>query len=79
MDIYSLLQTIIFLIPVAALIWKASQLSAKIDRNADEIAKLWNSEKEFRTVVSEIKGSINDIKISTARIEEKITKTGDKQ
>lgn len=72
--VYSILQTVVFLIPVCTLVWKASQLSAKIDNNTADIAELKTSEKEFRNVISVIKSDLNDIKVSLAVLTEKMIK-----
>lgn len=71
-SVYNIVQTIVFLIPVAALIWKASAINSKVDDNEKRILKLETSEKEFRSVVSDIKESLKGIEIALARIDEKI-------
>lgn len=86
-SVFGLLQTVIFLIPVAAIIWKASALSStvenletKVDYNIskfcsdhkDMSARIEEERKQKDETIMTIMKTLNEIQQSIVRIETKI-------
>lgn len=67
------IQTIIYLLPIATLIWKAAQTNADLKqmrKDLDELeSKNINSRREVDTTVKDISALLNDIRVAVARIE----------
>lgn len=67
------IQTVIYLLPVATLIWKAAQTNADLKqmrKDLDELeTKNIGSRKEVDTTIKDISSLLNDIRVAVARIE----------
>lgn len=70
------LNTVVYLLPVAALIWKASTLAAEVKDLRHDLSVLQSQVKDEKnatdSVILTITSSLNDIKLSVARIETKL-------
>lgn len=71
-----LIKTVVYLLPVLALIWKAARLTSKVDQNESRINKLTQVVREqdagHDVLLSGIQNALNDIKVSIAKLETKI-------
>lgn len=67
---------LIYLLPLAALIWKAAQLAADVKDLRHDLSVLQEQVKDEKnatdSVIVTITASLNDIKLSVARIETKL-------
>jgi ABC-type transporter Mla subunit MlaD len=76
-QIISLIQTIIYLLPVLGIVWKASQLSSKLSENEKDINGLgdklnkWKDKTDLK--LEEIDASINSLNVVMSRIETRLT------
>lgn len=70
--LWRLISVIVFVLPIAGLIWKAAVQSARIKDMAEKLRRLEQqvieNEKNSKSDISEIKQSINQINISNAEI-----------
>lgn len=70
------INTLIYLIPLVTLIWKAATMAAQIKRNEEEIMRLREQVDEEKhatdSVIVTLTGMLNDIKIAVTRIETKL-------
>ena len=86
-SVFDLLQTVIFLIPVATIIWKASSLSSRVENleskvdynitkfctdHKDMSAKIEEERKQKDETIMTIMKALNEIQQSIVRIETKI-------
>jgi peptidoglycan hydrolase CwlO-like protein len=76
-QIISLIQTIIYLLPVLGVVWKASQLSSRVTENEKDINsigdKLNKWQDKMDSKLEEIDASINSLNVVMGRIEAKLT------
>lgn len=78
-----LIQTIVTLLPVAALIWRASKMASQIETLQREVNRLEKVQtEETRTTdkdISVLTDMLNEIKIAVTRIETKLEARRDLQ
>lgn len=78
-----LIQTIVTLLPVAALIWRAAKMAGQIETLQKELQRLearTEGEKHATdSVIVTLTAMLNDIKIAVTRIETKLEVRGDLQ
>jgi ABC-type transporter Mla subunit MlaD len=76
-QIISLIQTIIYFLPVLGIVWKASQLSSRVTENEKDIngvgEKLNKWQDKMDSKLEEIDASINSLNIVMSRIEARLT------
>jgi ABC-type transporter Mla subunit MlaD len=76
-QIMSLIQTIIYLLPVLGIVWKASQLSSRVTENEKDISgigdKLNKWQDKTNSKLEEIDASINSLNVVMSRIEARLT------
>jgi hypothetical protein len=76
-QIVSLIQTIIYLLPVLGIVWKASQLSSRVTENEKDINRIGDKvdkrQDKMDSKLAEIDASINSLNIVMSRIEAKLT------
>jgi peptidoglycan hydrolase CwlO-like protein len=76
-QIVSLIQTIIYLLPVLGIVWKASQLSSRIAESEKDINNIegnldkWQDKMDSK--LAEIDASINSLNVVMSRIEARFT------
>ena len=75
-QVFELLKVIITLLPIAALIWKASGLNSRVDTLERDVKRIEaKHEDEARatdSILATFTNMLNDIKITVARIETKL-------
>lgn len=71
-----IIQSIVFLIPVATLVWKAARQSAQIESNKNKIIelekKIANFDKTVDVQLAQIQAGLNEIKISIVKLETRL-------
>lgn len=71
--LYKLLQTIVFLLPICGLIWKAAKQSGRIEEMEKDLnelsAKVTKIEDQNNADIIEIKNSINSLNIAFTKID----------
>jgi ABC-type transporter Mla subunit MlaD len=76
-QIMSLIQTIIYLLPVLGIVWKASQLSSRVTENEKDIGgigdKLNKWQDKMDSKLEEIDASITSLNVVMSRIEARLT------
>lgn len=74
--IIAVIEVVVFLIPLGTLIWKAGKLAAKVEHSEHRIDKLTevvrNQDNANGVVLADIQTSLNEIKISIAKMETKL-------
>lgn len=74
--LYAVLQTVVFLIPVATLVWKAARQSAQIEMNCAAIKelerKLSQTDNTVDVQLAQIQTRLNEIKVSLAKLETRL-------
>jgi ABC-type transporter Mla subunit MlaD len=75
-QITSLIQTVIYLLPVLGIVWKASQLSSRVTESEKDINrigdKLNKQQDKMDSKLEEIDASINSLKVVMGRIETRL-------
>jgi hypothetical protein len=75
-QITSLIQTVIYLLPVLGIVWKASQLSSRVTENEKDINHIgeklnkWQDKTDVK--LAEIDASINSLNVVMGRIETRL-------
>jgi hypothetical protein len=76
-QLVGVIQTVVFLLPVLGLVWKASQLSARVTENTKDIdgvgSKLNRWQDKMEQKLEEIDASINSLNLTMGRIEVRLT------
>lgn len=71
-----IIQSAVFLIPVATLVWKAARQSAQIESNKSKIIelekKIANFDKTVDVQLAQIQAGLNEIKISIVKLETRL-------
>ena len=71
--LYNLFQTVIFILPIAGLIWKAARQAGRIEEMEKDLteltAKMAKIEDQNNADILEIKNSINSLNISFTKID----------
>ena len=71
-----MLQTVVFLIPVATLVWKAARQSVQIEMNRAAIKelerKLSQTDNTVDVQLGQIQTRLNEIKVSLAKLETRL-------
>ena len=74
--LYAVLQTVVFLIPVATLVWKAARQSTQIEMNRADIEelkkKLSQTDDTVDIQLAQIQTRLNEIKVSLAKLETRL-------
>lgn len=83
MEVKEWISTVIYLIPLAALIWKAAKMAATIEQLQKEVQRLESRQEDEKqatdSVIVTLTAMLNDIKIAVTRIETKLEVKGDLQ
>lgn len=78
--VMDLIQTIVMLLPVAALIWKAALMAGQIDVLEKEFQRLEAEQDDEKhatdSAIAMLTSMLNDIKITVTRIETKLEERG---
>jgi ABC-type transporter Mla subunit MlaD len=76
-QIASLIQTVIYLLPVLGIVWKASQLSSRVAENEKDINRMGEKLNKYLDKIdlklNEIDVSINSLNVSIGRVEARLT------
>ena len=71
--LYNLFQTVIFILPIAGLIWKAARQAGRIEEMEKDLteltAKISKIEDQNNADILEIKNSINSLNIAFTKID----------
>lgn len=77
------LQTVVTLLPIAALIWRAAKMAGQIEQLEKDVRRLeveTDDEKQATdSVIATLTAMLNDIKIAVTRIETKLEVKNDIQ
>lgn len=83
MEVKEWINTVVYLLPLAALVWKAAKMSATIEQQQAELKRLevkHEDEKQATdSVIITLTAMLNDIKIAVTRIETKLEVKSDIQ
>ena len=76
-QIISLIQTVIYLLPVLGIVWKASQLSSRVTESEKDINRMGDKLNKYLDKIdsklNEIDVSINSLNVSVGRVETRLT------
>jgi hypothetical protein len=76
-QIAGIIQTVIYLMPVLGIVWKASQLSSRVTESEKDINRIgdklnkWQDKTDVK--LAEIDASINSLNVVMGRIETRLT------
>ena len=77
------LQTVVTLLPIAALIWRAAKMAGQIEQLEKDVRRLETETEDEKhatdSVIATLTAMLNDIKIAVTRIETKLEVKNDVQ